>query len=116
MTEFVPNTYSIGYWADKRDMAYGTKDGFTGQTYLNPVEDSATQDQTGIIAKLKAAYASGHTVNYRGWSTCRICDKHNGSSELEVIKGNMKYRIPVGYVHYLEDHNVAADPKLLEIL
>ena len=113
--EYIPNETYIGYWARKDDRNH-LAEVYNGQVLTLPVENSATEDQTNIIARLRYAYASGHMVGYRGWSICRICDKHNGTQELEIIVGRMKYGIPEGYIHYLEDHNVAVDPKLKEII
>lgn len=60
--------------------------------------------------------SNGYWQQYRGWSNCRLCGKQNGSKELEIIRGDTKYRIPEGYLHYLEDHHVGYDPRLLELL
>ncbi len=46
---------------------------------------------------------AGEEVNsYRGWSNCRICGKHNGSTDL----GDAKYLWPQGFGHYVRDHSV----------
>lgn len=39
---------------------------------------------------------------YKGWSTCRICGKPNGSREFT----DGSYYWPEGLVHYVEDHDV----------
>lgn len=106
------NNKYIGYWKlfDKDEPDYD------GQPLTFPVENSATHDQTEIIARLKLAMETGHIVQYRGWSTCRLCGKRNGIGELEIIQGRIKYSIPEGYLHYLEDHNVGVDPTLLDLI
>jgi hypothetical protein len=81
-----------------------------------PLPDTACADQAEVIAKLKALMSGGYWQQYRGWSNCRLCGKQNGSKELEIIRGDTKYRIPEGYVHYLEDHRVGYDLRLLELL
>lgn len=81
-----------------------------------PVADTELPDQAAVIERLKAAFLSGYLVSYRGASTCRICGQMNGYEELEIIKGSTKYRIPDGYLHYLTDHRVGYDPRLLEAL
>jgi hypothetical protein len=102
MTTDIP----IGYWKH-----------FEDEDHLGlPIADTALPDQKEIIAKLKAAMATGYMQQYRGWSNCRLCGKTNGSKELEIIRGAIKYRIPEGYVHYLEDHHVGYDLRLLEVL
>jgi hypothetical protein len=81
----------------------------------NPIENSATEDQTQLIELLKNAFLATDTVrhNFRGHSYCRICgNTRNGYSEFEF--GN--FSVPEGYLHYLRDHNVAIDPDLKEYL
>lgn len=95
----------IGYWANYLDESLPT-----------PMANTSREDQAEIITKLKSAMNNGYWQQYRGWSNCRLCGKHNGSKELEIIHGDVKYRIPEGYLHYLEDHQVAYDLRLLEIL
>lgn len=95
----------IGHWAWKLEEGLPT-----------PRADTALPDQAQVIAKLKAAMSNGYWQQYRGWSNCRLCGKQNGSKELEIIRGDTKYRIPEGYLHYLEDHHVGYDPRLLELL
>lgn len=81
-----------------------------------PVANTAQPDQAEMIAKLKAAMHAGYMLGYRGWSNCRLCGKMNGSKELEIIRGGTKYRIPEGYLHYLEDHAVGYAPELRDAL
>jgi len=46
---------------------------------------------------------AGKTVgSYRGWSTCRLCGKHNGSQDLS----DGSYVWPQGFSHYVRDHSV----------
>ena len=54
-------------------------------------------------------------IAYRGYSNCRICGCRNGSNELEIKKGDTIYMIPEGYLHYLIDHKVGIDTKLLGV-
>jgi hypothetical protein len=95
----------IGYWASTFDYDMPM-----------PIANTALPDQAEVIAKLKAAMATGYMQEYRGSSYCRLCQKKNGYKELEIIRGNVKYCIPEGYMHYLEDHHVGYDPRLLEAL
>ena len=98
----------IGYW--------GRRDGDWSDNLPMPVADTALSDQDQIILALKAAMENGYLTSYRGSSTCRLCGKMNGYKELEIIRGSIKYRIPEGYLHYLEDHAVGYDQRLLEAL
>jgi hypothetical protein len=95
----------IGYW---RSEFY--------ENYPMPVADTARPGQAEIIARLKGAMVTGYWQQFRGRSNCRLCGKSNGSKELEIIRGDVKYHIPEGYLHYLEDNNVGYDLRLLEIL
>lgn len=103
----------IGYWRNEQHPEFPM-----------PQPDTAKADQGLVITRLEKAMASGRMkamasgrmISYRGWSVCRLCGKRNGSRELEIIVGNTKYRIPEGYVHYLEQHSVGYDPKLLKAL
>ena len=83
-----------------------------------PVANSVDDEdvQRSIIEKLKKKLATGKPVAYRGWSTCRLCKKHNGSKELTIVHNDVTYKIPEGYLHYLEAHKVKAEPILLSIL
>ena len=45
----------------------------------------------------------------KGWSTCRICHKMNGTTCL--TDGEFVY--PEGYSHYIRDHNIMPDLDLL---
>lgn len=49
---------------------------------------------------------------YRGWSTCRICNKPNGSTCL--VNGDFIY--PEGYAHYISEHNIQPDFDLLSVV
>jgi len=96
---------TIGYWRSRFE-----------EDLPMPVADTQRQDQAEIIAKLKAAMAAGYMTQYRGSSDCRLCGKSNGSREWEVIRGDTKYLVPEGYVHYLEEHRVGYDLRLLDVL
>lgn len=58
--------------------------------------------QGAFLTCLETAEIDAHAVHYRGWSTCRICGAHNGSSEFRL--GNWVW--PSGFRHYVEVHNV----------
>lgn len=96
---------TIGYWRHQDD-----KEGAW------PEANTERPDQDAVIDRLKEAVRKGFVIGYRGWSNCRLCGKINGSRELEIIRGDTKWVIPEGYVHYLEEHRVGYDPVLLEAL
>lgn len=43
--------------------------------------------------------------SYKGWSSCRLCGRPNGSSD----KYDNKFLCPEGYSHYIRDHKVVPD-------
>ena len=58
--------------------------------------------QTPFLNKLGRLERRATEHYYKGWSTCRICGKHNGSTEYELGK----WRWPYGFSHYVADHNL----------
>lgn len=91
----------IGYWGQRE-----------GDGYPFPVPNTALPDQAEMIAALGEAMRNGHMIGYRGWSNCRLCGKTNGTKELQIVRGDTKFRIPEGYIHYLRDHSVGYAPEL----
>jgi hypothetical protein len=92
----------IGYW-------YST---FEPQ-YPMPIANNVPfPNKINIIKALQAKEAVAQKKFAKGWSTCRICKKSNGSVEYE--SGN--YTWPEGYLHYLEDHNVVPDSEFVKWL
>lgn len=51
-------------------------------------------------------------TTYRGWSTCRVCEKKNGSSDLS----DGVYVWPEGYYHYIAHHNVKPTEEFLNYI
>lgn len=60
----------------------------------------------------RVEHGSARMVHYRGWSTCRICHKPNGSGEY-TSKG---WTWPEGFRHYVEAHNVIPTPEFAEFI
>jgi hypothetical protein len=50
--------------------------------------------------------------HFRGWSTCRICQCHNGSVTLHYGK----WHWPSGLLHYVQDHNVMPDKEFINFV
>lgn len=76
------------------------------QKWPMPIENSATIDQSHYINKIKNLEKHAACNVYRGPSICRICGISNGCREYT----SHHFCWPSGYLHYLEDHNVAIDP------
>lgn len=56
------------------------------------------------------------TTPFMGYSHCRICSKQNGACEYSFHFKGVNYYVPYGYFHYLENHNVKLDDKVLKII
>lgn len=87
----------VGYWASS-----------PGQVWREhlpwPVaHDEPQPDENLITGYLLGGYAPViEGASYRGWSCCRLCGRHNGSSELQ----DGTYYWPSGLAHYVRYHHV----------
>jgi hypothetical protein len=54
--------------------------------------------------------------HYKGWSTCRICEQDNGSTEYVLEFMHSKWVWPVGFLHYVERHNVRPSQAFQEFI
>jgi|SRR5579863_8204374 len=92
----------VGYWRKDVDPDV------TGLPYpeqIDKKDDSKyfqNDTRQSFISCLARVEKKAHQVAYRGWSTCRLCGKMNGSYEFEYAG----YTWPSGLKHYLEDHNI----------
>lgn len=105
MTYNNPNIMYIGFWKfilkpNENIMPWDKS------WSLTPIENSATIDQSHYITKIKNLEKHAICDSYRGISICRICGHGNGCDEYTFNN----FCWPSGYIHYLEDHNVAINP------
>jgi len=82
----------LGYWRDET-----APDWPDPRDLIDPSWDAATRD--AVVAYLKAGRVPWTQL---GFSTCRICGKPNGCSELT----DDTYVWPEGLAHYVADHGV----------
>lgn len=110
----------IGYWRITEDQTelshpYAKK----LLEFPFPIENSLKKEnaflQEKVLTLLKKELENSRKVFYRGYSNCRICNKLNGSAEFDIVVENTKFIIPEGYLHYIEDHNVEIDFRLLKL-
>jgi len=100
------NIVHIGHWNDNRN---------NYPQFPMPVVGKQ-RDSSENIAKVKRLLEKAEQVQYRGPSLCRCCDKFNGSVEYRYNAGkDTVYVIPQGYIHYLEEHNVQVDPRIVAL-
>jgi hypothetical protein len=104
-----PKKY-IGYW---RKNWYGIFD-----EYPFPIPNKTKLNQSDIIDKTKIILSKyGAITSYFGCSCCRLCKfSKNGNFEYWISYNNITYVIPVGYFHYLIEHNVKINSLLVEIV
>lgn len=88
-----------------------------------PKPTTERRDQNKVVKALRKAIEAAKEPNRtsrviarKGSSICRVCGHRNGSCELEIVKGRTKYIIPEGYLHYLQDHGVGYDLRLIRAL
>lgn len=92
------NHIHIGYWRRKED---------SEEDLPWPKEGRLPLETKQKIASYLKNGEEHHA--YRGWSNCRICGKMNGS----VCMTNGEFVYPEGYAHYILDHNIEPDVRLL---
>lgn len=92
------NFKRIGYWRQRENVDDGYPWPEEGRLPIETKKKVADYLNKGTVA-----------ASWRGWSTCRICGKMNGSQCL--TDGEFVY--PEGYSHYILDHNIMPDLDLL---
>jgi hypothetical protein len=68
------------------------------------------QDQ--FLATLSNVESRVVPISFRGWSSCRLCGKGNGSSEYRTDGATW----PAGLAHYIEVHNVRPSQAFIEYI
>ena len=96
-----------GYWKNDNDKS----------TFSYPVPRSTTRHwfkyhKSGIVSAIRKTQMIAEENGYRGWSTCRICGCHNGSTEFT----HEDVLWPSGFIHYVEVHDVCPDDWFLEFI
>lgn len=60
-----------------------------------------------LLSRVESRVESGvESVQYKGFSWCRMCDKSNGSIEYKLDIGGNVWVWPDGYKHYIHYHQV----------
>ena len=86
--------------------------------YPYPFPSLQTLNQKEIITRCENVLKKyGFYHGYKGYSICRICQyNRNGDSEYLIDYEGTTYVIPIGYFHYLKEHNVKIDSILIKIV
>lgn len=126
------NKYIEGYWFEE--------DSYKGKHYPFPkstdikVNDGFLQKLKNIMDKCKCNQCDGlgfdesgsdcehcqesnyKYTKYLGFSSCRICNEHNGIAEYTIIDNGIEFTFPSGILHYYEDHNVQPSTKFYDFV
>jgi len=124
LTEVSETKFIEGYWrlTKKRAEPTGDKIKDRQQSYPFPKDSGEDVDEDFIEKMEKIINMSSHSKEkkidrkgnitislrrYKGYSTCRLCDKDdNGSCEYTILKDEKEYTFPEGIVHYYKKHDV----------
>lgn len=68
--------------------------------------------QTEFITKLISVQKTAKSLQYRGCSLCRICNKVNGSITYQCND----WQWPQGYIHYITEHNVKPSKEFRDMI
>lgn len=106
---------AIGYWNSIKEgmgtmnllfeIAASAAKGASLPHPTNFVDESWDEKERKMVVDyLKSRSKSGPKIliRWRGWSNCRICGCHNGST----CVGDDKFIWPDGFAHYIEEHGV----------
>ena len=89
----------IGYWVNTSKYMFASTNKYAEPSKLQDPEFWKSRNKEGVIKYLEAATR----INFqKGWSNCRICGAHLGSSEAT----DGKYAWPHQFEHYIKSHDV----------
>jgi hypothetical protein len=83
-----------------------------------PIPNIVKIEQTEIVTRAKQILAEfGYTQTYFGFCSCKLCNfSEIHCSEFWISYNKTTYIIPYSYFHYLEEHNIRIDDRLVEIV
>lgn len=97
-------TIHLGYWHERK-----------GDGLPKPVaRKKKWKGQDKLVAAIQTiiTHDDVEANRFKGYSTCRICEKRNGSIEYKIGK----FAIPEGLPHYIQKHNVKPDLRTRKII
>jgi len=101
------NLILIGYWVNKSKYMFEESKKYADPTKLQDKSFWESRDKAGVIAYLE----SGSKVNqYKGMSSCRICQQGVGSSE----RSDGTYAWPDRMEHYIKEHDLKIPEEFYE--
>ncbi len=74
--------------------------------------EKPVKNKAKVVARMKTVAANFSGGMQKGVSTCRICKERNGSHDVSYNG----FTWPIGYIHYVEKHNVHPTKEFLEAL
>jgi len=90
---------ALGYWRSAEGSYHDKRYDFLPdpRDFVDPSWDP--EEKAIVLSYVKN---QPDLIQWRGWSSCRICGTHNGST----CQGDAAFIWPQGFVHYIEAHNV----------
>jgi len=69
-----------------------------------------------FLDKLKIVSENANKLYYNGYSNCRLCGCNNGTIEFSLTKNGIKFRYPIGLMHYYVIHNVQPSKEFYDFI
>lgn len=98
-------TKTVGYWHSQQTPEYPIPE----ENGLGQID---AYDKNEIVRAIERVEMRAKKSFYRGWSTCRICECHNGNAEYS----HEGFTWPEGYLHYIKAHNVKPDEEFMKMV
>lgn len=101
-TELGPGLYVEGYWHSPRGL-------FRDRAYPWPQATDAVPDEDFLMrlqSLIDDACRNQRKESCLGSSPCRLCGQPNGADEYTLVRGDVQFRLPGGWLHYYRDHGV----------
>jgi hypothetical protein len=78
---------------------------------------SSNQQVNAIfLRKLNIIMKTQESLQYRGYSNCRLCKKINGSTEYTLTKDGVTFNFLEGLIHYYKDHMVQPSDEFYDFI
>jgi hypothetical protein len=108
----VSDRITVGYWgrrADDQELPW--------PEVVQDMHAPEVERALGILSVLENDTDRTNIVQYRGFSTCRLCGIRNGSREFEYIRDDGSLLCwPEGLKHYIAAHQVRLPKEITDLV
>lgn len=98
-----PGAIKFGFWYSKAQQQY-------------PTVHEGQYNNVWVVSRLRFYESDALVIQYRGFSSCRVCGCCNGTKSYVKIVDGVVYEWPEGLAHYLEVHCIKPPAELLRML